>query len=159
MEPELGNLKGVTGAYMYYDCQAPYTERLGIENVISAAENGATIINHARLVGFMRNGNDVSGIKVQDTVNGESYDIKSSLVVNATGHWVDCVRDLLHGRPESIVRRTRGIHLVTRRLCKHGLVLFSDIDNRLFFFKMDGILWTMLNTIGTAGASFLFNLG
>ena len=63
MEPELAELKGLTGAILYYDCQAPYTERLGIENVISASEHGATIINHARLTGFLRDGNDVCGVE------------------------------------------------------------------------------------------------
>src|SRR4030042_6344798 len=54
IEPELAELTGLSGAYMYYDCQAPYTERLCIENILSASEHGATIINHARPTCFLR---------------------------------------------------------------------------------------------------------
>jgi glycerol-3-phosphate dehydrogenase len=148
MEPELEELKGLRGALLYYDCQAPYTERLGIENVLSAAENGATIVNHAQLTGFLRNGNDVQGIEVQDCLTGETYKVKSRLVVNAAGHWVDCVRDLLRGGPASTVRRTKGIHLLTPRLTQKALVLFSPVDGRLFF-VMPWLDYTLIGTTDT----------
>ena len=148
MEPELAELKGLSGAYMYYDCQAPYTERLCIENVLSASEHGATVINHARLTGFLRDGNDVCGVKVQDTLFGEVHSVKTRLTVNAAGHWVDCVRDLLHSGPASMVRRTKGIHLLTPKLCQKGLVLLSPIDNRLFF-VMPWLSYTLIGTTDT----------
>jgi glycerol-3-phosphate dehydrogenase len=148
IEPELEALKGLRGALLYYDCQAPYTERLGIENVLSAAENGATIVNHAQLTGFLRDGNNVGGIQVQDCLTGETYQVKCRLVVNAAGHWVDCVRDLLHGGPASTVRRTKGIHLLTPRLTRKALVLFSPVDKRLFF-VMPWLDYTLIGTTDT----------
>jgi len=148
MEPELEELKGLRGAILYYDCQAPFTERLGIENVLCAAEHGATIINHAQLTGFLRDGNDVCGIEVLDCLSGEAYRVKARLVVNATGHWVDCVRDLLHGGPASTVRRTKGIHLLTPKLSQKALVLFSPVDGRLFF-VMPWLDYTLIGTTDT----------
>lgn len=148
IEPELAELKGLSGAYMYYDCQAPYTERLCIENILSASEHEATVINHALLTGFLRNGKDVVGVKVQDTISRNVYEVKSRLVVNATGHWVDCVRDLLHSGPTSLVRRTKGVHLLTKKLSRKGLVLFSNIDNRLFFL-MPWLDYTLIGATDT----------
>lgn len=148
LEPQLANLKGMTGAYIYYDCQSPYTERLAIENVISATENGATIINHAQLIDFIRNGNDICGIKARDNISGEIYEIKSKLVINATGHWVDCIRDLLYACPPSVVRRTKGIHLVTKKLGENALVLFTVKDNRLFFI-MPWLDYTLIGSTDT----------
>ncbi len=148
MEPELEELKGLTGAILYYDCQAPFTERLGIENVLCAAEHGATIINHAQLTRFLRDGNDVCGIEVLDCLSGEAYRVKARLVVNAAGHWVDCVRDLLHGGPASTVRRTKGIHLLTPKLSQKALVLFSPVDGRLFF-VMPWLDYTLIGTTDT----------
>jgi glycerol-3-phosphate dehydrogenase len=148
MEPELENLKGLTGAIMYYDCQAPFTERLGIENVLCAEKHGATIINHAQLTGFLRDGNDVCGIEVLDCLSGEAYRVRARLVVNAAGHWVDCVRDLLYGGPASIVRRTKGIHLLTPKLSQKALVLFSPVDGRLFF-VMPWLDYTLIGTTDT----------
>jgi glycerol-3-phosphate dehydrogenase len=148
MEPELEAIKDLKGAILYYDCQAPFTERLGIENVLSAAEHGAAIINHAQLTGFLRDGNNVCGIQVLDCLSGETYKVKSRLVVNAAGHWVDCVRDLLRSGPASTVRRTKGIHLLTPKLSQKALVLFSPIDNRLFF-VMPWLDYTLIGTTDT----------
>ncbi len=148
MEPELGELKNLAGALLYYDCQAPFTERLCIENVLSALEEGAFAANHACVVGFLRDGNDVCGVKVQDALSGERYQVKSRLVVNAAGHWVDCVRDLLRGGPASFVRRTKGVHLLTPKLANKALVLFSPTDNRLFF-VMPWLDYTLIGTTDT----------
>jgi glycerol-3-phosphate dehydrogenase len=148
MEPELEELKGLRGALMYYDCQCPYTERLDMENVLSAVENGAVILNHAQLTSFLRNGSDVCGVEVLDRLSGETYKVKARLVVNAAGHWVDCVRDLLHGGPASTVRRTKGIHLITPRLTKTAMVLFSPIDGRLYF-VMPWLDYTLIGTTDT----------
>ncbi len=148
MEPELAEIKGLKGAILYYDCQAPFTERLGVENVLCASEHGATVINHAQLTGFLRDGNDVCGIKILDCLSGETYKVKARLVVNAAGHWVDCVRDLLHGGPASTVRRTKGIHLLTPKLTNKALVLFSPIDGRLFF-VMPWLGYTFIGTTDT----------
>jgi glycerol-3-phosphate dehydrogenase len=148
IEPELEELKGLKGGLLYYDCQAPFTERLGIENVLSAAESGATVLNHAQLTGFIRDGNDVRGIEMLDCLSGETHKVKARLVVNAAGHWVDCVRDLLRGGPASTVRRTKGIHLVTPRLTQKALVLFSPVDGRLFF-VMPWLDYTLIGTTDT----------
>jgi glycerol-3-phosphate dehydrogenase len=148
IEPELEELKGLKGGLLYYDCQAPFTERLGIENVLSAAENGATVLNHAQLTGFIRDGNDVRGIEMLDCLSGETHKVKARLVVNAAGHWVDCVRDLLRGGPASTVRRTKGIHLVTPRLTQKALVLFTPVDGRLFF-VMPWLDYTLIGTTDT----------
>jgi glycerol-3-phosphate dehydrogenase len=148
IEPELDGLKGLKSALMYYDCQAPYTERLGVENVLSAAENGAVVLNHAQLTGFLRDGNDVSGIEMLDCLSGEGHKVKARVVVNAAGHWVDCVRDLLRGGPASTVRRTKGIHLLTPRLTQKALVLFSPVDGRLFF-VMPWLDYTLIGTTDT----------
>jgi glycerol-3-phosphate dehydrogenase len=150
MEPELENLKGLRGAILYYDCQAPFTERLGIENVLCAEKHGASIINHAQLTGFLRDGGDVRGVEVLDCLSGEACKVKARLVVNAAGHWVDCVRDLLHGGPASIVRRTKGVHLLTPKLSQKALVLFSPVDGRLFFVMP----WLDSTLIGTTDTDY-----
>ncbi len=148
MEPALAELKGLTGAILYYDCQAPFTERLCIENVLSAAQQGASVMNHAHVIGLLREGNSVCGVQVRDVLTGETYDVKARLVVNAAGHWLDCIRVLLHSSPARAVRRTKGVHLLTPKLTKKALVLFSPSDGRLFFI-MPWLGYTLIGTTDT----------
>ena len=146
--------KGLVGSYIYHDCQVPFAERLCLENVISAAEHGATILNHAKVTGFLRNGNSVSGVLVQDQISGETYQMKARIVVNAAGHWVDSVRDMLGKSFRPMIRRTKGIHLLTPQVSRNAVVLFALADGRLFFI----IPWQNYSLIGTTDTDYTGDL-
>ena len=146
--------KGLVGSYIYHDCQVPFAERLCLENVISAAEHGATILNHAKVTGFLRDGNSVSGVLVQDQISGETYQMKARIVVNAAGHWVDSVRDMLGKGFRPMIRRTKGIHLLTPQVSRNAVVLFALADGRLFFV----IPWQNYSLIGTTDTDYTGDL-
>jgi len=146
--------KGLVGSYLYHDCQVPFAERLCLENALSAAEHGATILNHAKVTGFLREGNSVSGVLVQDQISGETYQMKARIVVNATGHWVDSVRDMLGKGSRPMIRRTKGIHLLTPKVSRNAVVLFALADGRLFFV----IPWQNYSLIGTTDTDYTGDL-
>jgi glycerol-3-phosphate dehydrogenase len=146
--------KGLAGSYLYYDCQVPFAERLCLENALCAAEHGATILNHARVVGLLREGSSVSGVQVQDVISGERYQIKARIVINATGHWVESVTDMLGKAARPMIRRTKGIHLLTPQISRHAVVLFALSDGRLFFV----IPWQGYSLIGTTDTDYTGNL-
>jgi len=149
LEPNL-NTEGMSGAYFYYDCQVSYTERLCLENVLSAAENGATAINHARVIGLLKSGDSVSGVQAEDVISGEQYQVKGRIVVNATGHWMDDVQKMFGGSSRQMIRRTKGIHLVTRQVSNNAIVDFARSDGRLFFI----IPWLGYSLIGTTDTDY-----
>jgi len=149
LEPELER-KGLVGSYLYYDCQSPFVERLCLDNVLAAAEHGATALNHAKVVGLLRNSNGVSGVKVQDVTSGENYEVKAKIVINATGHWVDSLREMLGKSASTMIRRTKGIHLLTPQISRNAIVLFALADNRLFFV----IPWQGYSLIGTTDTDY-----
>ncbi len=153
LEPGL-EPKGLAGSYLYYDCQVPFAERLCLENALSAAEHGATVLNHARVVGLLREGNSVSGVQVQDAISGESYQVRARIVVNATGHWVESVTGMLGKAARPMIRRTKGIHLITPQVSRHAVVLFALSDGRLFFV----IPWQGYSLIGTTDTDYNGNL-
>ncbi len=132
MEPNM-KLEGLRGSDLYYDCQIWYTERLCLENIISAVDNQAVALNHAKVVGILKDGNTVKGVKVQDMFTGKDYEIASRIVVNAAGHWMDAVCGMMYGEPKRMVRRTKGKHLLTPRLSNNALVLYAKSDGRLWF--------------------------
>jgi len=149
LEPSL-DIKNLSGAYLYYDCQVPFAERLCLENALSAAEYGASVINHARVTGILRKSDTVYGVEVQDTLTGEKYQAKGRLVVNAAGPWVDTITALLHHNIRPMIRRTKGIHLLVPQLSRHALVCFARSDGRLFFV----LPWQNYSLIGTTDTDY-----
>lgn len=149
LEPGL-EPKGLSGSYLYHDCQAPFVERLCLENVLSAAERGANALNHTRVTGFLRDGSRVSGVIAQDQISGETREIRGRIVVNAAGHWVDTVRDMLSKGSRPMVRRTKGIHLLMPKLSRNAVVLFALSDARLFFV----IPWQDYSLVGTTDTDY-----
>ncbi len=149
LEPTL-EIKNLVGAYLYYDCQVPFAERLCLENALSAAEYDASVINHARVTDILRKGDTVCGVNVQDMLTGEKYQAKGRLVVNAAGPWVDTITALLHHNIRPMIRRTKGIHLLVPQLSKHAVVCFARSDGRLFFV----LPWQNYSLIGTTDTDY-----
>jgi glycerol-3-phosphate dehydrogenase len=149
LEPDL-ELDGLAGSYLYYDCQAPFVERLCLENVLCATEHGASTMNHAKVTGLLRDGNVVSGVQVHDVISGEVYQARARIVVNAAGHWVDSVYGMLDTDHKPMVRRTKGIHLLTPQVTRNAVVLFALSDRRLFFV----IPWQGYSLIGTTDTDY-----
>ena len=149
LEPNM-DTQGMSGAYFYYDCQVPYTERLCLENVLSATENGATAINHARVTGLLKSGDSVSGVQVEDVISGEQYQVRARVVINASGHWMDDVQKMFGSSTRQMIRRTKGIHLVTRQVSSNAIVDFARSDGRLFFV----IPWLGYSLIGTTDTDY-----
>ncbi|UCB43629.1 MAG: glycerol-3-phosphate dehydrogenase/oxidase [Dehalococcoidales bacterium] len=133
LEPSLVDIDGLVGSYLYYDCQAEFMERLCLENVLSAAENGACILNHAAAMNLLTKNGTAQGIEVKDTLTGENYVANGRMVLNAGGHWADLMWDKLNINSTDRLRRTKGIHLLTRKVSNNALVLFAKSDGRLFF--------------------------
>jgi glycerol-3-phosphate dehydrogenase len=153
-EPSLKNTEGLTGSYLYYDCQSEYTERLCIENVLDAAGKGAAILNHAVMTKLLEKDGVVSGIQVKDTLTGEEYQANGRLVLNTAGPWADLVCRNLECSRTFQIRKTKGIHLLTRKISNSALVLFAKSDGRLFFV----VPWLNYSLIGTTDTDYTGDL-
>ncbi|UCD08921.1 MAG: glycerol-3-phosphate dehydrogenase [Dehalococcoidales bacterium] len=149
LEPGL-TVSNLRGSYQFFDCQIPFAERLCIENALSAAEQGATVLNHAECTEILHEGNTETGIQVKDTLTGHSYTVSTRMVVNAAGPWMDIVHGKLNTESTPRMRRTKGIHLVTHNISQNAHVLFSRSDGRLFFV----IPWEGYSLIGTTDTDF-----
>ncbi len=149
VEPQL-EMKGFKGAYQFYDCQIAYPERLCIENAISAAENGAVVMNHAEVVGINTHDRTIQGLKFKDRLSSQGVEIECSMIVNVTGHWSNNILNMAFANPANNIRTTKGIHLVTRKLTENALILFSKSDGRLLFI----IPWEHYSLIGTTDTEY-----
>ena len=111
-EPQL-NSEGLLGAGVYLDYRNN-DSRLVIENIKRAAADGGHMVSRVKVVGMLHNEKGkVSGVKAEDLLTGETFEIKARTVLNTTGPWSDTIRQL-DGKSEVApqMRPTKGVHLV-----------------------------------------------
>lgn len=106
----------MNGGAIWYDCQCYNTERLLLSFVISATENGADVANYVKAVGFLKDDHRVTGIKAQDTLTGEEFEIRSRVVINNSGPWVDQILANLDGElSERKFKLSTAMNIVVNR--------------------------------------------
>jgi glycerol-3-phosphate dehydrogenase len=104
----------LTGAIQYSDAQVD-DARHTLTVVRTAASFGALAANAAQVVGFLRQGERVTGATVKDTETGRTFEVRARQVINATGVWTDDTQALADTRGQFHVRASKGIHLVVPR--------------------------------------------
>jgi glycerol-3-phosphate dehydrogenase len=104
----------LTGAIQYSDAQVD-DARHTLTVVRTAASFGALAANGAQVVGFLRQGERVTGATVKDVETGRTFDVRAKQVINATGVWTDDTQALADTRGQFHVRASKGIHLVVPR--------------------------------------------
>ncbi|MGA2160028.1 MAG: glycerol-3-phosphate dehydrogenase/oxidase [Dehalococcoidia bacterium] len=149
LEPGL-KVDNLQGSYEYSDCDIPLTERLNFETALSASEGGATVVNHARVTNLIRENNRITGVEIEDEISGDVLQARGKLIVNAAGHWVDTVKDMIFVNKRAYLRRTKGVHIMIPKISTNALVLFSPVDGRLFFV----IPWREFSLVGTTDTDY-----
>ncbi len=102
------------GAIQYYDAQAD-DARHTLAVIRTAASYGAVAVNRAPVIGFLREGERVTGVRVRDLESGAELDVTARQVVNATGVWTDDTQAMVGERGQFHVRASKGVHLVVPR--------------------------------------------
>ncbi len=110
--------------------------RLTIEVMKRAAEFGATALNYAKVekLVYAADGR-VCGASVTDLLTGDSGEVRAKAVVNATGPWVDTLREMDRSNHGKKLRLSKGIHLVIdqSRFPLRQAVYFDTDDKRMVF--------------------------
>jgi glycerol-3-phosphate dehydrogenase len=95
----------------------------------TAATYGAHVASRVAAVGFLRQGERVTGIRALDKMTGREFEIHARQVVNATGVWTDETQAMVGERGQFHVRASKGIHLVVPRDRIHsrsGIILRTE---------------------------------
>ena len=150
---------GLTGGAIWYDCQIHNSERLLLALLHGASEHGAEIANYAPAIRFLKEGNKIYGVQVQDSLSGKNADIRARMVLNTSGPWVNSVLGQL-GDPVASrnFKFSKAMNLVVNRklIDKYGVGVpskyeFKDEDalinkgSRLLFMTP----WRKYTLIGT----------
>ena len=104
--------EGLDGGTQYHDGQFD-DSRMCTTLVRTALDHGAVMLNHAPVVGLLRDGDDhVAGVRFCDAETGSEHEVRARVVVNATGVFSNAVRRMDDAEAESVVEPSRGVHLV-----------------------------------------------
>ena len=109
--------------------------------VLSEAQrDGAVVLNYVAARALQLDAGRVSGLTVHDALTGQSYQVATKAVVNATGAWADRLRSGVGGKP--MLRPLRGSHLVVpfwRLPVAQSISLMHPKDGRpVFFYPWEG---------------------
>ena len=109
--------------------------RLTIETLKKAAEKGALCLNYMKAENFIYEDEKVVGVTMIDSFNGESLTIHANAIVNATGPWVDEVREKDEVSNSKRLRLTKGVHIVMDRSIfpLQQAIYFDTPDKRMIF--------------------------
>lgn len=81
----------------------------------TAAHYGAIVRNSTEVVGFLREGERVRGVRLRDTETGDEIETRAGAVINATGVWTDQLQTLAGSDSGLRVRASKGVHIVVAR--------------------------------------------
>ncbi len=135
--------KGLKGGVKYWDGQFN-DARLALVLARTAATHGALLVNYCRANALTYEGQKVSGLVCEDQLTGQVYTIRSRCVVNATGVWVDDLRQkdgaAVPGSPghvtQAMVAPSQGVHMVVDRdflRADVALMVPKTADGRVLF--------------------------
>ncbi|MDY7041376.1 MAG: glycerol-3-phosphate dehydrogenase/oxidase, partial [Chloroflexota bacterium] len=144
--------RGLLGAARFYDAQVD-DARLTLTTAKAAHLHEAVMTNYTRVAGLMSAGGKIVGALLVDELSGQEIEVRARVIVNATGIWVDGVRELDEHHSGPMTRPTKGIHLVISRdkLCsQHAVTFDSPRDGRHIFL----IPWDDLALIGTTDTDY-----
>lgn len=140
--------EGLRGGVIYYDGQFD-DARLLINLVATAAEQGATILNYARVFNLTKDADGfVSGVEFIDEESGQLFRAQAKAVINASGAFCDSVRRMSDQTAKSIIAASQGVHIVLDKSflpTENAIMIPHTSDGRVMF----AIPWHNSTLVGT----------
>lgn len=154
---------GLAGGAQYYDGQVAYAERLCLENILSAQEAGATVLNYVEVTQVNRKENLIVSLACKDVLGNQAFTIRGNyktVVINTAGPWVDQICGLgvenNHSAPIGKTKKiggTKGSHIIVEPFPgapNTALYVEAKSDGRPLFI----IPWLGMFLIGTTDLKY-----
>jgi glycerol-3-phosphate dehydrogenase len=142
---------GLKGGVKYWDGQFD-DARLALTLARTAASRGALVLNYCNVLGLLHSGGKLTGLNCRDGEGGREYTVRARCIVNATGVWVDELRQqdaaALGRSLRPMVAPSQGVHAVVDREflpTTHALMVPRTSDGRVLF----GVPWLGMLILGT----------
>lgn len=104
--------KKLKNGVVYQDGQFD-DSRLAVNMAQTAIEQGACVINYAKVTNLLKDDNDkVIGVEITDQKNSKKYEVDCKVVINATGVFTNEILQMDKKTDRDFVVPSQGIHLV-----------------------------------------------
>jgi glycerol-3-phosphate dehydrogenase len=109
--------------------------RLTIEVMKAAVEKGTTALNYSKVEELLYENGKIVGVIVKDQLSGEKYEVYAKKIINATGPWVDNIREKDGSKKGKSLILSKGVHIVIdrSRFPLKQAVYFDTPDKRMVF--------------------------
>lgn len=109
--------------------------RLTIEVLKAAVAYGAKAASYLKVEDLIYKDGTVIGIQAVDQLDGQKYSIYGRKIVNATGPWVDTLREKDKSKTGKKLQHSKGVHLVIdqKRFPLKQAIYFDTPDKRMVF--------------------------
>ncbi len=133
--PEVADNK-LTAGILYYDGQFD-DARLAVNVLQTAVSHGALVFNYMPVKGLLKSrGGAVNGVEVTDSHDGNSYEVKGRVVINATGVFADDLLKMDKPGMDPTMRPSQGVHIVIDKSFlkgDHAVMIPKTDDGRVLF--------------------------
>ena len=140
--------KGLRGAVEYHDGQFD-DARMNVALALTAARQGAVVLNHVSVTDLLKEHGQVRGAVVTDALGDEApFEVRAKVVINATGPFVDSIRRLDEPDVPAMLTTSSGVHVVLPSRFSPpgtGLLIPKTEDGRVLFL----LPWLGHTVVGT----------
>ena len=139
--------EGLNGGVIYNDGQFD-DARMAISMALTASQEGACLINYINVNGVNKENELITGVRIEDQISGKKKNIKSKVVINATGVFSDEIIALDQPNAKPMIRPSQGVHLVIEKSFlngDHAIMVPQTSDGRVLF----AVPWNDYVVLGT----------
>ena len=144
--------EGLTGSLRYFDAITD-DSRLTIENIIDGHQLGGVAVSRCEVTDISFENDKVRSVSVTDHLKGESFTVKTQVVIIAAGPWTEKVFGKAGLGDGPKLRPTKGVHILLPHSVlpiKQAVAVQHPTDGRAVFM----IPWHGGSIIGTTDTDF-----
>jgi glycerol-3-phosphate dehydrogenase len=143
--------EGLKGGVLYFDGQFD-DSRLAISLMHTIHDHGGVALNHAPVIGLVKEDGQVVGATFRDAETGQEYTVHAKSVVNATGVFVDDIRRMEDATVTPMLSPSQGVHVVVKRkfLPGNSAMMVPRTEDGRVLFAVPWHDYVMIGTTDTA---------
>ena len=122
---------------------------MAITLALSANSKKTALLNYCNVDGLIKKNNEIIGLSFTDSINSKKYQVKSKVVINATGVFAEEIIRMDQPKIEKMIQPSQGVHILVLEKkflkSKHAILIPHTTDGRVLF----AVPWKNYVVVGT----------